>query len=177
MINTLDVNWDAISLFTGLPPTLIDKVKPIFEVRSIPGGDDLIREGDEGDEMFILIHGRVRITKSMLLEGMNLPIMEVDNPRKVLATLDETHYPIFGEIALIDRDTRSATIQVLDDADFLVTDRPRFFELVDREPALGSHLLMALARRMAGTIRKGNGELIKVSTALALALSRYKTMP
>ncbi len=172
-----DIAWGSISLFKGLPDSMVDKVKLIFDVRSVEAGKDLITEGDQGDEMFILIHGRVRITKSMLLKNMNLPIMEVGNPRKVLATLDEHDYPIFGEIALIDRDTRSATIQVLDDADFLVTDRLRFFELLEREPALGSKLLLQLAKRMAGTIRKNNSELIKVSTALALALSRYKTMP
>lgn len=126
-------------------------------------------------DRFILVNGRVRITKSMLLKDMNLPIMEIENPRKVLATLDESDYPIFGEIALIDRDTRSATIQVLEDADFLVTNRMRFFELLGKEPALGSKLLLALAKRMAGTVRKGNSELIKVSTALALALSKFKT--
>jgi len=171
------VDWESISLFQGLPASMIDKIKPIFEVRSIPAGDDLIKEGEEGDEMFILIHGRVRITKSMLMEGMNLPLMEIDSPRKVLATLDEKDYPMFGEIALIDRDTRSATIQVLDDADFLVTDREKFFHFVEQEPNLGAQLLMAIAKRMAGTVRRGNSELIKVSTALALALSRYKTMP
>lgn len=172
-----DINWESIALFQGLPLAAIDKIKPIFETRSIPAGEDLISEGEEGDEMFILVKGRVRITKSMLMQGMNLPIMEVDSPRKVLATLDQSDYPVFGEIALIDRDKRSATIQVLDDADFLVTDRARFFELAEKEPALGNKLIMAIAKRMAGTVRKGNGELIKVSTALALALSRYKTMP
>lgn len=171
------VIWDSISLFQGMPAPMIDKAKAIFDIRSGSAGNDLITEGEQGDEMFILIAGRVRITKSMLLEGMNLPIMEIDSPRKVLATLDDRDYPIFGEIALIDRDTRSATIQVLDDASFLVTDRDRFFQLAAQEPDLGAHLLMAIAKRMAGTIRKGNAELIKVSTALALALSRYKTMP
>lgn len=172
-----EIAWGTISLFQGLPDSMLEKVKAIFETRTVPGGSDLITEGDQGDEMFILIHGRVRITKSMLLKDMNLPLMEVGNPRKVLATLDQRDYPIFGEIALIDRDTRSATIQVLDDADFLVTDRNRFYELLEKEPALGARLLKQLAKRMAGTIRKNNSELIKVSTALALALSRYKTMP
>ena len=171
------VNWESISLFQGFSDRMINKVKTIFDVRSVDAGDDLITEGDEGDEMFILIHGRVRITKSMLMEGMNLPIMEVDSPRKILATMDQSDYPVFGEIALIDRDTRSATIQVLEDADFLVTDRDKFFELAEQEPDIGAKLIMAIARRMAGTVRKGNSELIKVSTALALALSRYKTMP
>ena len=168
-----DVSWENISIFKDLPQTMLDKVKPIFDVRSVPAGENLVTEGEQGDEMFILIRGRVRVTKSMLLKGMNLPIVEASDPRKVLATLDEREYPIFGEIALIDRDIRSATIQVLDDSDFLVTDRARFFDLTEREPALGSRLILALAKRMAGTIRRSNGELIKVSTALALALSRY----
>lgn len=175
-MNSHDIAWGTISLFSGLPDSMVNKVKTIFEVRSLEAGNELITEGDEGDEMFILINGRVRITKSMLLKDMELPIMVVENPRKVLATLDEKDYPIFGEIALIDRDTRSATIQVLEDADFLVTNRMRFFELLDREPVLGSKLLLALAKRMAGTVRKGNFELIKVSTALALALSKFKTV-
>lgn len=170
-----DISWSSISLFSGLPDSMIDKAKTIFELRSLEAGNDLITEGDQGDEMFILVSGRVRITKSMLLENMNLPIMEVENPRKVLATLDERDYPVFGEIALIDRDTRSATIQVIDDADFLVTNRIRFFELMEKEPALGAKLLLSVAKRMAGTVRKGNSELVKVSTALALALSKFKS--
>lgn len=172
-----DVRWENISLFEGMSSNMIDKIKPVFDIRSVEAGSDLITEGEPGDEMFILVHGRVRITKSMLMKDMNLPLMEIDDPRKTLATLDEETYPVFGEIALIDKDIRSATIHVLEDADFLVTNRHRFFELVEKEPVIGGKLLMAIARRMAGTIRKSNGELIKVSTALALALSRYKTLP
>ncbi|WP_147819994.1 cyclic nucleotide-binding domain-containing protein [Salidesulfovibrio onnuriiensis] len=169
-----DIAWEAISLFHGLPAPMIERAKTIFEPRSVPAGQEIIREGEQGDEMFVLVHGRVRVTKSMLLPGMSLPILEAGSSRKVLATLDEHDYPLFGEIALIDRDIRSATIQVLDDAEFLVTDRDRFFRLTEQEPELGARLIMAIARRMAGTVRKGNSELIKVSTALALALSRTK---
>ena len=99
------------------------------------------------------------------------------NLRKILATVDESSYPIFGEIALIDHDTRSATIQVLEPSHFLATDRIRFFDLLDREPAIGNKLFLALARRMASTIRNSNSELVKLSTALALALSKCGTTP
>jgi cAMP-binding proteins - catabolite gene activator and regulatory subunit of cAMP-dependent protein kinases len=173
-MNAGDVNWQSITLFDGLGEVMLDKVKAIFDVRAVPAGRDLIVEGEQGDEMFILISGRVRVTKSMLLRDMVLPIMETANPRKVLATLDGESHPVFGEIALIDSDTRSATIHVMEDSEFLVTNRGRFFELVDREPVLGNRLLVVLARRMASTVRKGNAELIKVSTALALALSRFR---
>lgn len=172
-----DVNFEEITLFKGMPPIALDKIKSIFDLRALDTGDNLVTEGEAGDEMFILVRGRVRVSKSMLMEGMELPILETANLRKVLATMDESEYPIFGEIALIDRDTRSATINVLEPSHFLVTDRTRFFDLLDREPAIGNKLFAALARRMASTIRKSNAELVKLSTALALALSRCKTTP
>jgi CRP/FNR family transcriptional regulator, cyclic AMP receptor protein len=172
-----DVNFEEITLFKDMPSTALDKIRAIFDVRSLDAGENLITEGEPGDEMFILVSGRVRISKSMLMEGMDLPIMEVGNLRKVLATVDESSYPIFGEIALIDRDTRSATIHVLEPSHFLVTDRARFFDFLDREPAIGNKLFAALARRMAATIRNSNSELVKLSTALALALSRCGARP
>ena len=172
-----DVNFEEITLFKDMPPTALDKVRAIFDIRSLEEGEKLIAEGEEGDEMFILVRGRVRISKGMLMEGMDLPLLEVANLRKVLATVDQSSYPIFGEIALIDHDTRSATIHVLETSHFLVTDRARFFDFLEREPAIGNRLFAALARRMAATIRNSNSELVKLSTALALALSRCKANP
>lgn len=172
-----DVNFAEIPLFGEIAPSDLGKVRAVFDLRSLDAGETLIAEGETGDEMFILVSGRVRISKGMLMEGMDLPIVEVANMRKVLATVDQSSYPIFGEIALIDHDTRSATINVLEPSHFLVTDRARFFDLMGREPALGNRLVTALARRMAATIRTSNAELVKLTTALALALSRCRTAP
>lgn len=176
-MNIGDVNFESITLFKGMPATSLDKIKAIFDIRTLDAGETLVTEGEMGDEMFILIQGQVRVTKSMLMEGMDLPILETGNLRKVLATVDQSDYPIFGEIALIDRDKRSATIQVLEPSHFLVTNRARFYDLLDREPAIGNKLFAALAKQMAATIRKSNTELVKLSTALALALSRCETTP
>ncbi len=170
MSQTLD--WSRISLFEGFSQPWLEAVQGIFDHMRLPAGAVLIEEGQAGDEMYVLVSGRVRVTKSMLLKDMVLPLAVVDNPRKVLATLDGSRYPVFGEIALIDQDTRSATVTVLEDAEFLRTNRERFFALAGREPALACRLLFLLSRRLAATIRKGNSELVKLSTALALALSR-----
>ncbi len=166
--------WRDISLFVDFPDTWLEVMEPFFDIVEQPAGSILIEEGTAGDEMFILVEGRVRITKSMLLKDLSLPLAVVENPRKVLATLDHSSHPIFGEIALIDSDLRSATVSVLDDSRFLRIDRSRFFSLTERYPEIGLRLLMALALRMAATVRKSNAELVKLSTALALALSRAK---
>lgn len=166
------VEWHSISLFKDLAPGELEIIKPYFELRRIPAGQAAISEGEQGDEMFILVEGSVRISKSMLLRGMALPLAELTNPRKVLATLDQTHYPAFGEMALLDRDIRSATVEVLTDAAFLVTNRERFFALTESEPRVGCKLLSAIGRRMAGMVRKNNNDLVKLTTALALALGK-----
>jgi CRP-like cAMP-binding protein len=110
----------------------------------------------------------------MILEGLHLPLEEVRNPRKVLATVDGSHCPVFGEMALLDEDTRSATVETLEDSRFLKTGRNDFFELVGREPAVGCKLLTVLGRRLAANVRRSNAELIKLTTALALALSQSR---
>jgi CRP/FNR family cyclic AMP-dependent transcriptional regulator len=165
-------DWRSISVFRDLSDRDLELVREIFTSRCVAAGQNLITEGEDGDELFILIQGKVRISKSMLLGNISVPLLAMDDPRKVLAVLDDSQYPLFGEIALIDRDTRSATIHVLEDSEFLVTDRDRFFELARREPALGFHLLLAVTRRLAATVRRNNQELVKLTTALALALDR-----
>ncbi|BBD09483.1 Crp/Fnr family transcriptional regulator [Desulfovibrio ferrophilus] len=169
-----NIPWHDIAIFTDMPDADIDKVQKIFSTLKVERGEKIINEGDLGDEMFVLVSGRVRITKSMIIQGMTLPLQELQDTRKVLATLDGSLCPLFGEMALIDRDTRSATVETLEPSEFLVTNRDRFFALVKNEPEIGCHLLTALSRRLAATVRKNNSELVKLTTALALALTRSK---
>ncbi|MGE4554206.1 MAG: Crp/Fnr family transcriptional regulator [Desulfovibrionaceae bacterium] len=167
------IAWGQIPLFKDFPEAWLDEVKTIFQTETRTTGETLIAEGEPGDELYILVSGRVRVSKAMLAKGMALPIMDLQNTSKTLATLDQTTYPVFGEMALIDHDTRSATITVLEDAQFLVTSRDRFYGLMERNPRLGNRLLLTIGKRLTATIRRNNTELVKISTALALALSRF----
>lgn len=164
--------WQTIPLFQDLEPDELIKVQSIFANISVRSGTNIIAEGEEGDEMFILVNGRVSISKRMLIKGMSIPLMEINNPRKVLARLDASSFPVFGEIALIDRDIRSATVTVVEDSEFLVTDRIKFFKLAESYPAIGCKLFMTIGKRLSSTVRRNNNEIVKLTTALALALSR-----
>ncbi|OEU69609.1 MAG: Crp/Fnr family transcriptional regulator [Desulfovibrio sp. S3730MH75] len=164
--------WKSIPIFDGLSDEELSHVREIFTEVAVRAGTHIISEGEEGDEMFILIDGKVKISKAMLIKGMSLPLSEVKNPRKVLANLDGTTFPVFGEIALIDNDQRSATVTVVEDSDFLITNRDIFFNLIQKHPVTGSKLLLKIGKRLSATVRRNNGELVKLTTALALALSR-----
>ncbi|THB70328.1 MAG: cyclic nucleotide-binding domain-containing protein [Desulfovibrio sp.] len=167
-----DAQWRKIALFTDLTDEELALVQPLFTVVLKQAGEYVIEEGEKGDEMFILVKGRVRVTKAMILKGMKLPLAELKDPRKVLATVDSNKYPIFGEMALFDHDVRSATVEAIDDSEFLVTNRDRFYSMIDTAPALLCRLFIILGRRMSLTVRKSNSELVKLTTALALALTR-----
>jgi CRP/FNR family transcriptional regulator, cyclic AMP receptor protein len=166
------VHWENIALFSGLSGAEIERIKPIFDRERFEAGRHVIREGEPGEDMFILIAGKVSVSKAMVIAGMAIPGLDPGKSRKVLATLDAASYPMFGEMALIDSDIRSASVVTVEPSEFLVTGRERFFDFVAGEPATGCRLLAAIGRRMAATVRRNNGELIKLTTALAMALSR-----
>jgi len=165
-------DWSRIPLFRDLAASELLELQEVFWPVEVPAGRNLVTEGEVGTEMYILTQGRVRISKSMLVGSVALPALAVENPRKVLAVLDGSQFPLIGEIALIDRDVRSATVFVEEDAQFLATDREHFLDLGRRSPAVAFRLLLAVAERLAGTVRRTNREVIKLTTALALALDR-----
>lgn len=169
----MDVRWKDIGLLRGLDEEALAKVRPIFEPRQMGAGARVIVENEPGEEMFVLVEGRVRIVKSMLLPVDASALGGVD-PAKVLATLTGEALPFFGEMGLISDHPRSATVETLEPSTFLVTDRARFFDLLRREPELGCRLLTALAVRMADLVRSGNQQVMKLTTALALVLSGKK---
>lgn len=166
------VPWEKISLFNELDAGGLERVKSIFMLESMESDEVVIREGDTGDDMFILVRGKVRVSKSMLVKSMEVPMAVFKNPSKVLATLAGVDCPIFGDMAMLDHEVRSATVTTLEPCTFLRTTRDRFYKFVRENPKQGTALLTALGRRLATTIRRNNSEILKLTTALALALNR-----
>jgi len=167
-----EIDFSCIPVFQDLSAAELEKVRGIFQERSCPAGDVVMAEGQVGEEMFILVRGTVQISKAMLLPGMNVPLLNMASPRKVLATLKEGVHPMLGEVALIDSEERSATVRAQTDCVFLVTSRALFFDLAKREPEIGVKLLLIIGKRMAATIRRSNSEVVKLTTALALSLRK-----
>lgn len=165
-------SWTQAELFAGLTPEELEAVRPSFDAVTLPAGKDVIVEGAPGDDMFILVSGKVRVRKSMVLKGIAVPVLEAEASGKTLAELSDNQNPFFGEMALLDRDIRSASVTCLTDCRFLRIDRDRFFALLAARPDIGVRLVTALAKRLARVVRKNNTDLVKLTTALALVLGR-----
>jgi len=104
-------------------------------------GDIIFREGDVGDVMYVIQSGKVKITKKT--ESGEVPI----------ATIEKGE--IFGEMALFDRQPRSATAVASGDARVVSVDKKKLFSTIGRDPTLVFKMLESMSQR----IRKLNSEL------------------
>jgi CRP-like cAMP-binding protein len=106
-------------------------------------GEIICRECEEGKSMFVIQSGTVEVSKK-LTEG------EI-----VLRTM--TKGEIFGEIALFDRNPRSATVKAKGEAVVLSIDKKGFFAKASKDPTLAFNILEGMSKR----IRELTSELSK----------------
>lgn len=131
----------------------------------IPAGGVIIQEGEPGDSLFIMQAGEVEITKQLTL------VLDEDTPKeRVMIRLKAENGVYFGEMALLENETRSATVTASTDCALLELHQKDFLELIERNPAMGVKLLLRLAQVLSRHLRKTNQDVVKLTTALAVSL-------
>lgn len=98
-------------------------------------GDVVMRKGDPGDAMYVIMRGQVRIV---------LP--SNDGGEALVATMDEGDF--FGELSLIDGEPRSATIIATEPTETMVVYREGFQDFLRASPEIAIEMLQALSRRL-----------------------------
>lgn len=134
---------------------LLKSVCEILEPIQFESGDLIIKEGDVGDSLYILYEGSVQVRRKT-----------PNNEDFAVANLTKEQNIFFGEVALVDEDTRSASVYALTDCNTLKLSGKRFKALCDREPLLGYHVLYKIARRIAGALRNSSRDILLLYEAL-----------
>jgi CRP/FNR family transcriptional regulator, cyclic AMP receptor protein len=125
----------------------------------------IMHEGDASNAMYIMCDGSVAITKRLTLE------LSEDAPReKTMIRFRAEEGVILGEMALIENDVRSATVTALTPCLMLELTKEKFYLLLEQYPDIGVKILLRLAQYLSQRLRKASDELVKVTTALAIAL-------
>jgi CRP/FNR family cyclic AMP-dependent transcriptional regulator len=107
-------------------------------------GEIIIRQGDVGDCMYVIQTGQVAVVRE-------------DGDQEVhLATLGEGD--VFGEMALFDRETRSATVRAVGEARVLTLDKRTFLRRVHEDPSVAFRIVQSMSHR----IRQLNDELVRL---------------
>lgn len=109
----------------------------IFEKcgKSYNPGDTIFREGDMGNEMFIIQSGKVKITKQLK-----------DGVEKTLVILGPGDF--FGEMAVIDKDVRSANAVAIESARLIALDEEVFEMHMQTNPKIVKKILKNLTSRL-----------------------------
>jgi CRP-like cAMP-binding protein len=109
-------------------------------------GEVIVRQGESGDCMYVIQAGQAEV------------LQEKDGKEVRLAVLDEED--VFGEMALFEREVRSATVRALGDVRALTVDKKTFLRRIQEDPSLAFRILQKLSHR----IRESNAELVRIKT-------------
>ncbi len=112
-------------------------------------GEDIIRQGEQGECMYVIQAGRVEVIRES--EGAELKLAEMGEG------------DFFGEMALFERDVRSATVRPLGEVRVLTVDRKMFMRKIHEDPSLAFRIMQKLSQR----VRELNQELAKATAASA----------
>ena len=104
-----------------------------IETRRIRAGDVIFREGEKADELFVIKSGHVRIQ----VGNRTMTDLAADN--------------IFGEMALIDSEPRSATAVAITDVELVPISEKQFLFLVTQTPYFALKVMRILAQRLRVT--------------------------
>jgi CRP-like cAMP-binding protein len=119
-----------IPLFSAFDRRKLERLGMLADEVDVPAGYTLMRQGDSGAEMYVIVSGQVTVDR--------------DSTR--VNTLGPGDF--FGEIALLDGGPRTATVTAEQDCRLLVITHREFHSMMDEFPEIASEVLNALAHRI-----------------------------
>jgi CRP/FNR family transcriptional regulator, cyclic AMP receptor protein len=127
----IDEHLAAVPLFEGLSKKQLRQISRLMTRLDWPAGKVLTREGERGEEFVIVLEGEV----------------EVRQGDRVVATRGPGEY--VGEIALLDKRPRTATVVATTPVSVEVLSRREFMNLLAEAPELSEQILATMAQRLA----------------------------
>ena len=128
----------SVPLFGSLDDEAARELRSLLRTRDAGTGTALFRAGDDGDAMYLIESGRVRIS-----------VTDEDKKEIVLAELAQGDF--FGEMAIIDGKKRSAGATISEDARLAVLSRDNFLHFIRNNPMVALEMLSATFSRLRTT--------------------------
>src|SRR5258708_7271125 len=123
-----------LPLLTFVPADVRELVVNSFVPASLSFGSPIVREGEEANAFYVLVSGRARVIKTgQGGEEISLNVLRPGDS--------------FGEMALLDRTARTATVRASSDVEVFRLDKSVFNALVERTPDIRKYLELHIRRR------------------------------
>ena len=129
----------SISIFSDTPENVLAEVALLLHETEVESNLTLFNEGEIGNCMYIIYKGNVRIHKG----------------EQTLVVLKDREF--FGDLSLLDTETRSASATSVNNCLLLRIDQEPFFELLESQPEIARGVIRILSKRL----RNLNEKLLK----------------
>lgn len=130
----------SLSIFSETPETILAELAPLMQDQEVEQGEIVFNEGETGDCMYIIYSGQIQIHKG----------------KTVLAVLAEKE--VFGELSLLDAETRSASATAATDCFLFKIDQEPFYELIESRPEVAMGFIKILCKRLRKLNEKAAGK-------------------
>ncbi|MBW2526763.1 MAG: cyclic nucleotide-binding domain-containing protein [Deltaproteobacteria bacterium] len=138
-----------LPLFCRLQERELESLMQVVDVAEYAEGEEIVREGEAGDELFVVLSGRLQVARGATSIGELGP----GEP--------------FGEMALIRTASRSATVTAVEPSELLTLRRRDFFEVIRAEPEISVKLLWQFVLVLADRLEQTSEDLRQARDALA----------
>ena len=128
----------SVSIFAGTPDALLAEISAVLEELHFQAGEQVFGKGDLGDCLYIIAAGQVR----------------VHDGERTLNTLHSGE--VFGEMAALDPEVRSASITAVKDTRLLRLERGPLYQVMAQRIEVAQGIMHVLAQRLRGSLREMN---------------------
>jgi CRP/FNR family transcriptional regulator, cyclic AMP receptor protein len=139
-----------VPLFKGLTPAALELISRVASEEKHGLGTKIFQHGDAGDKLYIILEGKVRISRD--IPGMGEEALAVLGPGAV-----------FGEMALLDEATRSADARVHERCRLLTVSKDAFEDLLFLHKELAYEVLWSVVRMLVQRLRETTDKLTFLS--------------
>src|SRR5215210_4991423 len=126
-----------IPLFADLSEEDLERLYQMAETVSFPAGQLVLREGDQGDSLFVVLTGELEVTKRQSSQDILLALYKPGQ--------------FFGEMALLEQAPRSASVRTLQESRLLVISQLAFQALLSCSPSAPLKILHTVTSRLRST--------------------------
>lgn len=134
-----------VPIFAELRDDFLVRLAHIMEELHFPAKHTIFTQGEEGQSLYILVSGRVRVHLG----------------NRELANLDQG--ACFGEMAILDAEPRSASVTTLEPCQCLMLTQQQLYEAIEETPSIAVNIIRLLSRRIRelnqriNTLQEGEG--------------------
>jgi CRP/FNR family transcriptional regulator, cyclic AMP receptor protein len=157
-------------LFRNLSAGQIKTILGICRKIKYSENELIMKEGDVGDSLYIILEGTVEVIKSLVISDLDEEDYREAVKNKVFTKIDEKSHAVFGEIALLEECKRTATIRAVTDCIFYEIKKDDFQHFIDSDTVSGCKILLNLAWIVSARLRKADEDTIKLTTVLSIVL-------